>query len=142
MKTKDLKFFLIDDDPFHISIMEKMLNNAGHSKIVSFQNGLDALNEIHQNPDVIFLDHNMELYNGFEVLRKIKRYNPDACVIMVSGQESINTAISALKYGAFDYLQKDENLEIALKGVIERFVNLRQLMNVKRRRFLSFIFSN
>lgn len=141
MKTKKLKFFLIDDDPFHLSIMTKMLNNAGHTQLHTFQNGLDALNEIHQNPDVIFLDHNMDLYNGFEVLRKIKRYNPDACVIMVSGQESINTAISSLKYGAFDYLQKDENLESALNGVIERFINLKKLMNSKKRRFFTALFS-
>lgn len=142
MDTKDLKFFLIDDDNFHLSVIKKMLNNAGHNRIISFDNGLDALNEIHQNPDVILLDHNMELYNGYEVLRKIKRYNPNACVIIVSGQESINAAVNTLKYGAFDYLQKDEHLEQNLQNAISRFKKLKAAVKPKKNKFFQFIFSN
>jgi DNA-binding NtrC family response regulator len=108
MENQDqFKIFIVDDDIFCATVYEQYLTNLNHTDITYYSNGNDCLNNLDQNPDIIFLDHNMDGITGFEVLKKIKRYNPNIYVVMVSGQENIKTAVDALKYGAFDYIIKD-----------------------------------
>ena len=101
------KIFIVDDDAFCVNMHEQYLLNLNYNTISCFSNGNDCLNNLNQNPDVIFLDYNMDGITGLEVLKKIKRYNPSIYVIMVSGQKNIKIAVDALEYGAFDYIIKD-----------------------------------
>ncbi|CAM2914499.1 Response regulator receiver domain-containing protein [Flavobacterium succinicans] len=101
------KFFIVDDDIFCANVYEQYLSNLNYTDITYFSNGKDCLNNLDQNPDIVFLDYNMDDLTGFEVLKKIKRHNPNVYVVMVSGQENIKTAVDALKYGAFDYITKN-----------------------------------
>ncbi|TXF85974.1 response regulator [Neolewinella aurantiaca] len=111
--------FIVDDDPFVGLLYKKHLSNLGYNNLHHFFSGVECLDNLHLNPDIVLLDHQMSEVNGFEVLKKIKRSNPNATVIMVSGQEDMATALNALKYGAFDYIIKDgtetEKIEEALK---------------------------
>ena len=108
----DFKIFVCDDDVFYLNILKQQFINLGCDDVTLFENGTDLLNEIHTNPDVVFLDYMMDDFTGEEVLNKIKRINPDIFVVVVSGQEGIQTAVNMLKQGAFDYLQKgDEELK-------------------------------
>jgi two-component SAPR family response regulator len=79
-----LKFFIVDDDVFCAKLYEQFLNNINCNDIVYFDNGKDCLLNLNQNPDIIFLDHNMDDLSGFEVLKKIKRYNPNIYIVMIS----------------------------------------------------------
>jgi polysaccharide export outer membrane protein len=63
---------------------------------------------------------------GFEVLKKIKRYNPNIYVVMISGQENIKTAVDALKYGAFDYVIKDSNVCDKLTQIITNIIKVKE----------------
>ena len=132
--------FVVDDDRFHIEIMKQILSDAGIENIKCFESGVECLNEIHQNPDVIFLDHQMDVYNGYVTLRKIKRYNPNTFVIMVSAQEDIETAVDTLKYGAFDYIKKNENLESNIKSVLVKVTAIRELLKERKPSLLKRIF--
>ena len=61
-------------------------------------------------PGIVLLDHSLSgQLSGLEVLKKIKSINPDIHVIFISAQEKMNIALQALKFGAFDYIIKDEN---------------------------------
>ena len=112
MMEKAINIFLVDDDLFSLNIFRQGLENIGYENISLFLNGIICLNNLSQKPDVIFLDHNMDDLTGFEVLKKIKRVDPNIFVIMVSAQENINIAVDALKYGAFDYIIKgDDEIE-------------------------------
>ena len=64
----------------------------------------------------------MEDLTGFEVLRKIKRYNPNIYIVMISGQENIKTAVDALKYGAFDYVIKDSSVCDTMTRIINKII--------------------
>ena len=120
------KFFIVDDDVFCANIYEQYLKNLNYTDITYFSNGIDCLNHIHLNPDIIFLDHNMEDLNGFEVLKKIKRINPNIYVVMVSAQENIKTAVDALKYGAFDYVIKDNNVCEKMTLIISKIIKVKE----------------
>jgi DNA-binding NtrC family response regulator len=126
------KIFLVDDDPFCLSMYEQHLVNLGYSNIIAFDNGTDCLNSITDNPEIIFLDHNMDVLNGFELLKKIKRYNPNIFVVMISGQENMKTAIDALKYGAFDYLIKGDQEEEKMADVLSRISNIKTQLQMSK----------
>lgn len=130
---KDIQqIFVVDDDAFHLEIMKQLLGGAGLSQVSTFNSGIDCLDHIHQNPEVVFLDHHMDVYNGFETLRKIKRYNPNIFVVMVSAQEDIDMAVATLKHGAFDYIRKDKNLHQNIAAVLSRIEEVKALLKAGR----------
>ncbi len=136
------KFFLVDDDVFFANLYDQHIKNLNYTDVTYYSNGNDCLSNLSKNPDIIFLDHNMDDMTGFEVLKKIKRYNPNIYVIMISGQESIKTAVDALKYGAFDYIIKDkdvcEKIEIVINKIIMVKEELKKSNPTVMQKFLSF----
>ncbi|OYU85548.1 MAG: response regulator [Flavobacterium sp. BFFFF2] len=135
------KFFTVDDDAFFANMYEQFLKNMNYTDITYFSNGNDCLANLNQNPDIIFLDHNMEDLTGFEVLKKIKRYNPNIYVVMVSGQENIKTAVDALKYGAFDYVIKDADVCEKMLQVINKISKVKEELKKSNPNFLQKLFA-
>jgi len=137
------KFFVVDDDVFCANLYEQYLKNLNYNDITYYSNGHDCLNNLQQLPDIIFLDHNMEDMNGFEVLKKIKRVNPNIYVVMVSAQENIKTAVDALKFGAFDYIIKDNNVFEKMSTIISNIIKVKEQLRKSNpgfiRRMLSFM---
>jgi len=129
------KYFLVDDDQFHIEMMSQILRNSGIENITTFNSGVSCLEQIHENPFVVFLDHQMDEFSGYETLRKIKRYDPNVFVVMVSAQEEIKTAVDSLKHGAFDYIQKNDQLNLKIPEVIERINEVSHLFKKKKKSF-------
>ena len=139
--AKEQKIFLVDDDLFCLNIYEQHLKTLGFEDIHLFQNGSDCLTHLPEEPDIIFLDHKMNNLTGFEVLKKIKRFNPNIHVIMVSGQDNIQTALNALKFGAFDYIIKGEQEQEKMSNVIQRIFALNEVLHRNKPSFLERIFS-
>lgn len=126
------KIFVVDDDRFHLELMHQILNSNGIEEIEMFDNGIDCLVQIHQLPKIVFLDHQMDVYSGYETLRKIKRHNPNIFVVMISAQEEIQTAVNSLKHGAFDYIQKDEHLEEKVNAVLQKIDEVKELLAARK----------
>lgn len=122
--------FLVDDDTFHLEIMKQLLDDEGIQNVKTYESGIQCLNALYLNPDIIFLDHQMDEYTGYETLRKIKRHNPNIFVVIVSAQEDIDTAVSTLKHGAFDYIKKDSNLDKNIKAAL---IKIREVKTMLRR---------
>ncbi len=136
----DLKVFVVDDDAFYLSVLEQHLRNLGLDNIRSFDNGSDCLDHIQEKPDVIFLDYNMENLSGYDVLKKIKRYDSNIFIVMISAQEEIKPAVDTLKHGAFDYIQKGEDDSDKLKDVLSRIVEVKDMMERTKPSLLKRIF--
>jgi len=141
MNQLSKKVFVADDDKFHLELMEHILQSQGVDDIQLFESGMDCLKEIHQQPEIIFLDHHMDVYSGYETLRKIKRYNPNIFVVMISGQEDIQTAVNVLKHGAFDYLVKDEKLEENIVLALRRIEDIKALLQTRKPSFIKNLLS-
>ena len=137
------KFFIVDDNIFCANLYEQYLKNLNYSDITYYSNGHDCLDNLQNLPDIIFLDHNMEDMNGFEVLKKIKRINPNIYVVMVSAQENIKTAVDALKFGAFDYIIKDNNVSEKMSIIISNILKVKEQLRKSNpgffRKMLSFM---
>lgn len=128
--------FLVDDDPFFLNVCEQYILNSHCSEITKFQSGPDFLNNLSQLPDLVLLDYQMDTMNGIETLKKIKRFNPDAMVVFISGQENIDIAVNALKYGAFDYLIKNQVNEEKIKMILDKAKALKEILSKKNKKGL------
>ena len=139
--SNQFKFFIVDDDIFCANMYEQYLLNLNYTDITYYNNGNECLNNLDQKPDIIFLDHNMQDITGFEVLKKIKRQNPNIYVVMISGQENIKTAVDALKYGAFDYIIKDNMVCEKMNLIITKIIKVKEELKKSNptiiRRFVS-----
>ena len=117
-----LKFFIVDDDPFCRSLYHQHLINLGYKNNVVFDNGYDCIKKLDLLPDVIFLDYDMQPYNGLEILQRVKQYNPHIHLLIISSHKDADVINDAMKYGAYDYIMKgDKDLEMISK-VIKRIV--------------------
>ena len=83
----------------------------------------------------------MDVLNGFEVLKKIKRFKPNAYVIMLSSQENIKTAVNALKFGAFDYLIKGDNEEEKIADALQRIESIQTMLKKEKPKLFKLILS-
>ena len=133
---KQDKIFIVDDDEVTAEIHRQHLLNLGCTDVTVFSSGLDCINALTDEPQIVLLDHNMEHLSGIEVLRKIKRFDPNIYVVFISGQEDIETAVSSLKYGAFDYIVKGPGQTERITKVLGRINNVRDLLNRKSPGFL------
>ena len=129
MKVKeDIKIFIVDDDPFCRKMYKQQLSVLGFKNTIEFSNGQDCINEIIQEPVVVFLDYEMMPMNGMDTLKKIKRFDPNILCIMVSGQQDMQVAVNILKYGAFDYIIKGKNEMETISAVMQKVMNVIELL--------------
>ena len=101
------KVLLADDEVTMVQMVTEMLRAEGH-EVLPFTNGKAALEALaSQAPEVVvtdlYLDKTQAL--GFEILQKARAMNPPVVVIVITGFGSIETAVEAMKKGAFDYLK-------------------------------------
>jgi len=122
-----LKIFLVEDDKFNAAMLRHHLSLNPDNDIEVFHNGKDCLDNLFKKPDVICLDYLMPGENGEVILQKINVKAPDVPVIIVSGQEDINTAVRLLKEGAYDYIVKDDNVKEKLWNLLNHIRNKEKL---------------
>jgi DNA-binding NtrC family response regulator len=104
--TKPLKVLIADDDQKIIFAFREVLKKDGH---VCFEagDGKEAVNAVlSYSPDLVFMDIQMPGMNGLEALRQIRDLRPLLPVVIITGQGSMETAVQAMQYGAFQYLTK------------------------------------
>lgn len=118
-----IKIYLVDDDVFCLNMYKQHLDNMNYKNVTCFESGAVCLENLNEQPDVIFLDHDMDSITGLEVLKKIKQFNPNIFVVLLSGKASLKTAVNALKFGAFDYIVKGlyefENISKVLGNIVK-----------------------
>lgn len=122
----DMKIFIVDDDIFCLTLYEQFLRNLGYSDITSFNAGDECLQQIKEQPALVFMDYNMEGMNGIEVLKKIKAVDPSVMVYIISGQENSVVAKEALQQGALDYVVKSSLSPDKMAVIMQRVEQLYQ----------------
>ena len=87
------------------------------------QQAVDKLSE--ESVDLVLIDINMPRLSGIEALQRIKEIDSDVEVLVITGFGSLDTAIQAMKYGAYDYITKPFDMN-AILGLVEKGVERRQ----------------
>jgi len=126
--------FIVEDDMLYKEIIKNELIENGYESIQTFANGQDCIDNLYQVPDIILLDFNLEgKINGHDTLRKIKAINPDIQVVMLSGQERLDVAVTSLKYGAFDYVIKNDVAISRIGKIVNRIVKWNEVIEENKR---------
>jgi len=118
-----IRLFLVDDDALFLKSLE--IDFIGHADfdIETFATGELCIGNLFHNPDVVILDYQLDsieknVMNGIETLDKIKAFNPDIPVLMLSAQDKIEVAVNCMHHKAFDYVVKSETAFIRLQKII------------------------
>jgi DNA-binding NtrC family response regulator len=113
------RLLIVDDEPIALRNLERVLAGDGY-QVSTAPSGQSALRQLrHQAFDVVLTDLRMEKVDGLQVLKRCKDIDPDAEVILITGYAAIETAIEAMKQGAYHYLAKPFKLEEVRKVVGE-----------------------
>lgn len=111
MESNHPKVLVVDDEPNVLKTMGICFNAVGYETHL-FSKPQEALQAIHQEQfDLAFVDLKMTPIDGLEVLADIKHFSPDTTVIIVTAHGSVDSAIEAVKKGAYHYLQKPFDLK-------------------------------
>jgi two-component system, NtrC family, response regulator AtoC len=121
---------IIDDEPSILGAFRRAYRTSPIriETAESAAEGLALAEECH--PDVIILDVQLPDMSGLEAMQKVRELDPHCPVIFITGKSTTDTAIEAMKLGAFEYLLKP--LELArLRQLIEKALEIRRLMHVR-----------
>jgi DNA-binding NtrC family response regulator len=132
MSNDKIKLFLVDDDAVFLKSLEIEFHQHTDFTVETFATGELCLASLSSNPDVIILDYHLDgtdknAMNGIETLDKIKEYNPDIPVVMLSSQDKIDVAVSCMHHKAFDYVVKSETAFLRLQKNITAFFHFAKI---------------
>jgi DNA-binding NtrC family response regulator len=135
METKcNPLIFIVDDDLIYQQLLKNELEQNHYTEIEIYSSGSDCLNNLHKKPDIIILDYNLqEKLNGVQVMKKIKELNPHIHVIIISAQERLEVVINSVKYGAYDYVMKNEVAIRRMSQLIKRICKWNALLSENMR---------
>jgi len=124
-----MKIQIVEDDRVFNKLIERSLALNPDFEIDTYFDGATFLKHLSDSPDIVTLDLGLPDYTGEDILKQIKRYNPDIEVIIISGQDSITTAVNLLREGAYDYITKDENIKDRLLNSVNNIRNKKKLLD-------------
>ncbi|QKJ63650.1 response regulator [Flavobacterium sp. M31R6] len=130
--TNKIKLFLVDDDALFLKSLEIEFLDHADFEIETYSTGELCLANLSNNPDVIILDYHLDgidknAINGIATLDKIKAFNPEIAVIMLSSQDKIDVAIDCMHHQAFDYVVKSETAFVRLQKIISSLYEFRKM---------------
>ena len=130
------KILVIDDERSIRNSMKDILQYEGY-EVVLAENGMEGLVSVKsEKPDVVFCDIKMPKMEGIEVLERIKEFSADTPVIMISGHGTIDTAIEAIRKGAYDFIEKPLDLNrilITIKNATDKHLLIHETKTLKNK---------
>jgi len=129
IEHRPIQSLIVDDDRSIGEILKELVSRSGVS-VEAFGDGQDAIEFIKRQPvDIVITDLMMPKVGGLEILHFAKNTNPDSVVIIITGYASLETAIEAVREGAYDYIKKPfklQEVEIAFNNAVERIELVRR----------------
>ena len=118
-----VKILIVDDDQSIAEVLEGLVSNEGRTVQVC-HDGMAALERIEKDRyDLILVDLIMPTLGGLDILKYVKKINPEIIVVILTGYASLETAVTAIREGAYDYISKPcklEEIEIVVENAIEK----------------------
>jgi DNA-binding NtrC family response regulator len=126
------RILVVDDEPDMVETVARILTHLGHESVTATEGGaaLELLER--ERPDLVLTDLRMPGMDGLALLKEVKRIDPEAPVVLFTAHATIETAVEAIKAGAFDYITKPFTAD-QLQVVIERALTQRRLQEENRR---------
>lgn len=120
MKEPPFTVFILEDDEWYNKYLSHSMSLDPGVLVESFTSAGEFLKRLKERPHFVTLDYRLPEMSGGEVLKKIKDFDENIEVVIVSEQDDIETAVDLLKSGAFDYLVKDDNIRQKLLNTLSK----------------------
>ncbi|MEJ7615954.1 MAG: EAL domain-containing protein [Pyrinomonadaceae bacterium] len=131
------KILIVDDKPEIRNVLQDLLNERyACCQAGSGEEALELLNR--QQFDLVITDIRMSGLSGLDLVPHVRRISPDTVVVMVSGESTIESAINAMRVGAFDYIMKPFDLR-HVEAAVERAIEHHQSLRAAKRRHESYL---
>lgn len=131
--NKSPLIFIVEDNPVYSKLIVSYLKTNKFNNTEAFSSGEDVLKAMERQPRIVIQDYLLDGMNGIEVLKKAKQIAPDVEFIFLSGQDSIDIAINTMKYGAYDYIVKDQMALKKMVNKINKILSVSQLEKTNKR---------
>lgn len=122
--NRELTALIADDEAHMRTFMKLLLQDLGIAQVYLMQNGMDAIDAYREyKPDIVLLDINMNVMNGFDALRGIKEINPETIVIMMTAVSTRDAVEDCSRNGASYYIlktQTPDEIKAHLSEVIDK----------------------
>ena len=132
MNKEKIKLFLVDDDAVFLKSLQIDFMEKADFEIETYSTGELCIKSLSHHPDVVILDYHLDgivkdAMTGLETLDKIKAFNPDIPVVMLSSQDKIEVAINCMHHRAFDYVVKSETAFVRLQKIISSIFTYKKM---------------
>jgi DNA-binding NtrC family response regulator len=132
MNLSKKKIVLVDDDTVFLKMLQADLMEHDNFEIETYPTGEQFLEKISNSIDLVILDFhlngvNQKAINGLETLDKIKAFNAEIPVIMLSSQDKIEVAIDCIHHGAIDYIVKSETAFFKVNQSITKLFEFKKI---------------
>jgi len=117
-EARPVNIYVIEDDPVYAKFLTYVLKLNPDHEVKIFEEGEDFIGHLHEKPDIITLDYSLPDITGEDVIGRVKQFDSNIPIIIVSAQEKIGTAVNLLKLGAYDYIPKDKETKDRLLNTI------------------------
>ena len=142
---KDVNILVVDDEEIVRESLCSWLQEDGY-KAEAVEDGFKALDIIKKKPwNVLFVDLKMPGMDGLEVMRKAKALQPEVPIIIITAYATVNTAVEAMKEGAYDYLVKPfnpEEISLIIRRLIEKQALLKENIFLRKELKKQFYFQD
>lgn len=125
-----VSIFVVEDDEWFQELLIHNLELNPDHEVKAFSTGKEFLSALHERPQIVTLDYRLPDMEGDEILKKIKELDPEIEVIAISEQSEIGTAVDLIKSGAYDYIEKNNEIRDRLLNTIN---NIRKTSHLKQR---------
>ncbi len=129
------KIFVLDDDDIYGKLIQFSLDVNDNYDVSLFNDENDFLNRLHENPDIVIIDHNLTTMTGLEVLKHVKKFNHQIGTIILSGQDKVDVVVDSYNAGANYYIIKNDNavpeVQNAVKNLSSNTNLLKQVEELK-----------
>jgi DNA-binding NtrC family response regulator len=119
------RLLIVDDEKVAVRNLEHVMKKEGY-EVIATQSGSNALAHLEAQPfDVVLTDLRMEKVDGMQILQRCRETSPDTEVIVITGFASLESAVEAMKHGAYYYIAKPFRLDEVRKVVSEAIEKIR-----------------
>ncbi len=127
MDKKHFRILVVDDDKAFLLLLTSILKDAGY-KVEKASNAQEGLKKIKSfSPHLIIADLKMPGMSGLELIEKVKSQHPEIEIVMITAFATVDTAVAAMKLGAFDYITKPLKDPEELRQLVARVMEKQQL---------------
>ncbi len=129
------RILIIDDDPAMVAVISEICQERGHQTVV-YASGQKALENLAtHSPQLVISDLRMDKVGGLDILRETREILPQTPVILITAYKTVETALEAMKLGAYDYITKPfkvDELQLTIQRALDHQSDRREIRNLRQ----------